>query len=96
MALVASGWLWKDWSKFKEPRDTSKRDAEKDLKLTILVKLWLKFKSIFSNKAKRELEEKRKEAKVLLLFRKNVLIWLNCQNYLLSKLNLSEKICMIN
>lgn len=55
----------KDWSKFKEPRDTSKRDAEKDLKLTILVKLWLKFKSIFSNKAKRELEEKRKEAKVL-------------------------------
>lgn len=55
----------KDWSKFKEPRDTSKRDAEKDLKLTILVKLWLKFKSIFSDKAKRELEEKRKEAKVL-------------------------------
>lgn len=55
----------KDWSKFKKPRDTSKRDAEKDLKLTILVKLWLKFKSIFSDKAKRELEEKRKEAKVL-------------------------------
>ena len=33
----------KDWSKFKEPRDTSKRDAEKDSKVTF----WLKCKSIF-------------------------------------------------
>ena len=51
----------KDWSKFTEPRDTSKRDAERDSKVTF----WLKCKSIFSDKAKRELEEKRKEAKVL-------------------------------
>ena len=51
----------KDWSKFKEPRDTSKRDAEKDSKVTFC----LKCKSIFSDKAKRELEEKRKEAKML-------------------------------
>lgn len=51
----------KDWSKFKEPRDTSKRDAEKDSKVTF----WLKCKSIFSDKAKKELEEKRKKAKVL-------------------------------
>ena len=51
----------KDWSKFTEPRDTSRRDAEKDSKITFL----LKCKSIFSDKAKRELEEKRKEAKVL-------------------------------
>ena len=40
----------KDWSKFKEPRDTSKRDAEKDSKVTF----WLKCQSIFSDKAKRE------------------------------------------
>ena len=51
----------KDWSTFTEPRDTSERDAEKDSKVTF----WLKCKSIFSDKAKRELEEKRKKAKVL-------------------------------
>ena len=51
----------KDWSTFTEPRDTSKRDAEKDSKVTF----WLKCKSIFSDKAKRELGEKRKEAKAL-------------------------------
>ncbi|MFR8064460.1 hypothetical protein [Thomasclavelia spiroformis] len=51
----------KDWSKFKEPRDMSKRNAEKDSKITFC----LKCKSIFSDKAKKELEEKRKEAKIL-------------------------------
>ena len=51
----------KDWSTFTEPRDTSKRDAEKDSKVTFC----LKCKSIFSDKAKRELGEKRKEEKAL-------------------------------
>ena len=51
----------KDWSKFKEPRDTSRRDAEKDSKITFL----LKCKSIFYDKAKKELEEKRNKAKLL-------------------------------
>lgn len=51
----------KDWSKFKEPRDTSKHDAEKDSQVTFL----LKCKSIFCHKARRELEEKRSKAKLL-------------------------------
>lgn len=51
----------KDWSKFKGPRDTSKRDAEKDSQVTFI----LKCKSIFSDKAKTELEEKRNRAKLL-------------------------------
>ena len=51
----------KDWRKFKEPRDTSKRDAKKDSGVT----LFLKLKSIFSDKAKRKLEEKCKAEKTL-------------------------------
>lgn len=51
----------KDWSKFKEPRDTSKSDAERDSEITFL----LRCKSKFSDKAKRELEEKCKKAKML-------------------------------
>lgn len=51
----------KDWRKFKAPKDTSKRDAEKDSRVTFI----LKIKSIFSDKAKTELEEKREKAKML-------------------------------
>lgn len=51
----------KDWRKFKAPRDTSKRDAEKDSRVTLI----LKIKSIFSDIAKTELEENREKAKML-------------------------------
>jgi hypothetical protein len=51
----------KDWRKFKAPRDTSKRDAEKDSRVTFR----LRIKSFFSDKAKTELKEKLEKAKIL-------------------------------
>ena len=51
----------KDWSEFKVPKNTSKQDAEKDSQITHI----LKIRAIFSNKAKKELEKKQKNAKLL-------------------------------
>lgn len=44
----------KDWSRFKEPRDTGRKDAEKNSGISIL----LKFKAWFSETSKSELDKK--------------------------------------
>ncbi len=51
----------KDWSQFREPKDTSRRDAEKDSG----VSLFLKVKAFFSDEAKKELFDKKVKADVL-------------------------------
>lgn len=51
----------KDWSNFKAPKNTSKRDAERDSQVTFV----LKIKAMFSNKAKIELDKKYEKAKML-------------------------------
>jgi hypothetical protein len=51
----------KDWSRFKEPRDTSRKDAEKDSGIS----RFLKFKAIFSETSKSELHKKKASAVAL-------------------------------
>lgn len=51
----------KDWSRFKQPRDTSCKDAEKDSGISGL----LKFKAWFSETSKSELDKKKANAVAL-------------------------------
>ena len=51
----------KDWTKFKEPKDTSYKDAEKDSGISA----FLKVKALFSKASKSILNDKKLEAKIL-------------------------------
>lgn len=51
----------KDWSRFKQPRDTSRKDAEKDSGISGLLKL----KARFSERSKSELNKKKVNAVAL-------------------------------
>lgn len=51
----------KDRSEFKEPRDKSRKNAEKDSGISV----FLKFKAMFSETSKNELGNKKKEAAIL-------------------------------